>query len=219
MKQFYQPVDIRSRKAMTDFLSHHFRYNTMNSWNQSTSYACNLKIDRLGLDFEIINKLFDMIDTQEFYYAQQELRDAFGAAHDYRWQVRMNGRSGGYLVLYQGDRRPSQYKSFCICCGQKNYTSVSETGTQCGACHRETRIDYDVPPAEITVYPYQSTDDGEDYEEWSMYQLKERVRLVQELDRLADALVQQAVTMAQNYSVAEEEYYLPQTRKVLVAST
>ena len=219
MKQFYQPVDMRSRKAMTDFLSHHFRYNTMNSWNRSTSYACNLKIDRLGLDFEVINKLFDMIDTQEFFYAQQELRDAFGAAHDYRWQVRMNGRSGGYLVLYQGNQRPSQYKSFCICCGQKNYTSVSETGAQCGACHRETRIDYDAPPTEITVYPYRSTDDGEDYEEWSMHQLKERVRLVQELDRLADALVQQAVTMAQNYSVAEEEYYLPQTRKVLVAST
>lgn len=218
MKRFYQEVDMRSRKAMIHYLSNHFRYYTMNSWNRSTSYACNLKIDHLGLDFEIVDKLFDVIETQEFFYAQQELREAFGAAHDYRWQVRMNGRSGGYLVLYQGDQRPSQYKSFCVRCGQKNYTSVSETGTRCGACHHETRIDFDVMPVEITVYPGRSTDNGEDYEEWSLKQLRERVKLVQELDQLADALVQQAVMIAQNYSVVDEEYYLPQTRKVLVAS-
>lgn len=219
MKKFYQPVDMRSRQAMTDFLAHHFRYYTMNSWNRSTSYACNLKIDRLGLDFEIVNKLFDVIETQEFFYAQQELRDAFGAAHGYRWQVRMNGRSGGYLVLYQGDQKPSQYKSFCTRCGQKNYTSVAETGARCGACHHETRMDFDVLPVEISIYPGRSTDNGEDYEEWSMYRLRERVRLVQDLDQLADALVRQAVTMAQNYSVVEEEYYLPHKRKVLIAST
>lgn len=219
MKHFYQEVDLRSRNAMIHYLSNHFRYYTMNSWNRSTSYACNLKIDRLGLDFEIVDKLFDVIGTQEFFCAQQELRDAFGAAHDYRWQVRMNGRSGGYLVLYQGDQRPSQYKSFCARCGQRNYTSVSETGTWCGACHHETRLDFDVVPAEITVYPGRSTDDGEDYEEWSIHQIRERVKLVQELDQLADALVGQAVTIAQNYSVVDEEYYLPQIRKVLVAST
>lgn len=218
MKHFYQEVDMRSRKAMIHYLSNHFRYYTMNSWNRSTSYACNLKIDHLGLDFEIVDKLFDVIETQEFFHAQQKLREAFGAAHDYRWQVHMNGRSGGYLVLYQGDQRPSQYKSFCVCCGQKNYTSVSETGTRCGACHHETRIDFDVMPVEITVYPGRSTDNGEDYEEWSLKQLRERVKLVQELDQLADALVQQAVMIAQNYSVMDEEYYLPQTRKVLVAS-
>lgn len=219
MKKFYQPVDMRSRQAMTDFLTHHFRYNTLNSWNQSTSYACNLKIDRLGLDYEIVKKLFEMIDTQEFFAAQQELKDAFNAAHNYRWQVGMNGRSGGYLVLYQGEKRPSQYKSFCIRCGQKNYTSVSDTGTRCGACHQDTRIDYDVPLMEVTVFPGRSTDDGEDYEDWTVSQLRDRVRLVQELDQLADDMVRQAVSMAQNYSVVEEEYLMPQTRKVLVACT
>lgn len=50
MKRFFQPVDLRSRKAMIDYLEDHFRYFTMNSWNRSQSYACNLKIYKLGLD-------------------------------------------------------------------------------------------------------------------------------------------------------------------------
>ena len=41
---------------MTDFLRNYFRYHTMNSWNRSTSYACNLKITHLGLDSITLNK-------------------------------------------------------------------------------------------------------------------------------------------------------------------
>ena len=50
----------------------------------------------------------------------KELMDNFAAEHNYRWQVGMNGRSGGYLVLYQGEITPSGYKSFCTSCGQLN---------------------------------------------------------------------------------------------------
>lgn len=107
MKRFFQPVDLRSRKAMIDYLEDHFRYFTMNSWNCSQSYACNLKIYKLGLDHEISEKLYDMLDTQEFFYWQKELLDEFAKTHQYRWQAAMNGRSGGYLVLYQGELKPS----------------------------------------------------------------------------------------------------------------
>ena len=47
-------------------------------------------------------------------------------------------------------------------------------------------------------------------------ELRERVSLVQELDSLADRLVKQAVSIAENYSVEDEEYYVAKTRKVLV---
>lgn len=57
----------------------------------------------------------------------------------------------------------------------------------------------------------------EDYEEWSLSELRERVKLVQELDSLADDLVSQAIRMASKYDVVEEEYFVPQTRHVLVA--
>lgn len=56
----------------------------------------------------------------------------------------------------------------------------------------------------------------EDYEDWSIQDLRERVRLVQELDALADEMVQQAVQMAKDYSVEEVEILVPQTRVVLV---
>ena len=47
MKQYYKDIDLRSRKAMTTFLENHFRYPTMNSWNNSTSYANNMKVYKL----------------------------------------------------------------------------------------------------------------------------------------------------------------------------
>ena len=56
----------------------------------------------------------------------------------------------------------------------------------------------------------------EDYEDWSIQDLLDRVRLVQELDALADEMVQQAVQMAKDYSVEEVEILVPQTRVVLV---
>ena len=49
-----------------------------------------------------------------------------------------------------------------------------------------------------------------------MYDLRSRVRLVQDFDRLADNMVQKAVFFAQNYAVQEEEYQVTRTRKVLV---
>lgn len=109
MRKFSEPVDLRSRKEMTDFLQNHFRYPTMNSWNRATSYACNLKIHRLGLEAEIESKLYDMLGTQEFYCLRQDALDLFNEMHDYRWQAAFNGRSGGYLVLYQGELRSSGY--------------------------------------------------------------------------------------------------------------
>lgn len=109
MHTFYKPVDLRSRKEMIDFLSEHFRYPTMNSWNRATSYACNLKVDRLGLPFDLVLKLLDMLETQEFFDVRQELLDTFNAEHRYRWQAAFNGRSGGYLVLYQGELKSSNY--------------------------------------------------------------------------------------------------------------
>ena len=212
------PVDLRSRTAMTEYLQNHFRYPTMNSWNRSESYACNLKITHLGLTSEIVDKLFDMIETQEFFSAQRKLMNDFGEDHQYRWQVGMNGRNGGYLVLYQGELKPSGYKSFCTHCGQRNYKTIAESGTVCGRCGQPKRVDYSKSPMEVVCYPGRGTDDGEDYEDWSIEELRSRVKLVQELDKLADSMVEQAVMLANTCTVEEEEYFIPQTRKVLVSS-
>ena len=130
MKRFSKEVDMRSRRSMTEFLVKHFRYNTMNSWNQSTSYANNIKIYNLGLNKEQEEKLYAMLDTTDFYTYINEMLSDFSAEHNHLWQVGFNGRSSGYLVLYQGYSKPSGYKSFCTECGQRNFKTVEETGNK-----------------------------------------------------------------------------------------
>lgn len=100
MRIFSQRVDLRFRQKMTDYLRNHFRYYTANSWNLSTSYACNLKIHRLGLEPDIESRLFELLDVQAFFDMRDTILARFNRVHGYRWQAAFNGRSGGYLVLY-----------------------------------------------------------------------------------------------------------------------
>ena len=218
MHRFYRPMDLRSRWEMTRYLTTHFRYPTLNSWNRSTSYACNLKITHLGLLPEVVDKLFDMLQTQEFFDVMDECRWEFAAKHNYLWQAGMNGRNGGYLVLYHGGQQPSGYKSYCTRCGQKNYRPASTDNCVCGTCGQSTRVNYPYTHMRVLTYPGRGTDDGEDFESWSMYELRERVKLVQELDQLADRMVELALQLARETQVVEEAYFIPQTRKVLVAA-
>lgn len=212
---FSRRVDKRSREDMTAYLSGHFRYDTMNSWNRSTSYACNMKIYKLGFDRETENKLWDLSQVPEFYDRLNELVEDFGRQHNYLWQAGWNGRSGGYLVLYQGGTKSSEYRSYCTCCGQKNYRSVAETGTRCGVCNEETRIDYIKPPMQIFSYPGRGVDMDEDFKDWSIYELKQRTELVQEFDRLADDIVAEALYIAREHSVEERIVYVPTKELVL----
>lgn len=212
---FWEAVDTRSRWKMQKFLAEHFRYDTMSGWNCSTSYACNMKIYNLDVPAEVKDKLYEMLDCQEVYDRIQELIDDFNVEHDFRWQAAFNGRSGGYLVLYQGGSKPSEHKSFCRFCGQRNFTSVKETGNVCGRCRQPGRIDYAKPPLQVFTHPGKSTDMDEDFEGWSMDDLRARVKLVQEFDALADNIVLEVRSIAESCSVREEVYYKPKTRKVL----
>lgn len=215
MKTFYRPVDLRSRAEMTGFLQHHFRYPTMNSWNLSTSYACNLKITKLDLEREIEDKLFELMETQEFFAFMAGLRYDFGKEHGFQWQADMNGRSGGYLVLYQGARRRSGYESYCTQCGQKNYQKASDTNCTCGRCGQNSRVNFETPDMQIVIFPGKGTDDDTDFSDWSMDALRERVRLVQSLDQLADRMVAQAIQLCKDFDVQKEIRYVPQSYKVL----
>ena len=215
MRKFYQNVDKRSRKAMTDFLAGHFRYSTMNSWNGSRSYAHNMKFHSLMLDSETVNKLHDMSQCADFYELINDCIREFGEEHGWLWQAGFNGRSGGYLVLYQGERKPSGYKSWCPSCGQQNYKSVTENSGNCGVCGKPRR-DYTSTHMVISILPGRGTDDWEDFSDWEMCRLRERVELVQSFDKLADSIVAEAVYLANEYEVREEKYSVTKTRHVLV---
>jgi len=83
MKTFIKKVDLRSRKAMIRYLSEHFRYHTMNSWNNSTSYAHNMKVYNCGLDSEVVDNLYELMETQQFYDELNRLIEYFDREHNY----------------------------------------------------------------------------------------------------------------------------------------
>ena len=123
------------------------RYHTMSSWNNSTAPAYNLneishnEVHNV-VDNNLQGKVFEMLEleTDDLHYEFGELISEFNCENDYKWQAGFNGRSGGYLVLYKGGKK-SSHKSICDNCGQRNFTSVKETGNLCGNCGQDARVD------------------------------------------------------------------------------
>jgi hypothetical protein len=76
----------------------------MNSWNLSQAPAYNLKVYNV-IDNKLQNKVFELMDTENFYDDINLLIADFDRENGYLWQAGFNGRSGGYLVLYKGGKR------------------------------------------------------------------------------------------------------------------
>lgn len=92
-----------TRADMIAYLKNHFRYDTMNSWNASTSYANCIKITHLnGLTKEDRDACFDMLEVDEAFDDMRFMMQDFERMQDHRWGMGTNGRSGGYIVLYSG---------------------------------------------------------------------------------------------------------------------
>lgn len=184
---FQRKVDMRSRKSMINFLTTHFRYNTMNSWNRSTSYAHCIKVHILGLPQKYMDKAYSLLDCSDTYDYLNWVISNFDKAHDYQYQITYNGRSAGYLVLIRGGWRLSQYKSHCTKCGQRNFQEAVKGNDRCGKCGSR-RENFKETPKEIYTQPGKSIDGDLDFEDWSMDQLRERVNLVKEFDVAADTI-------------------------------
>lgn len=94
----------KTKKEMIEFLKNHFRYDTANSWNESTSYARNVKIYNLGFSEVLAGKAIDLICEEGFneliacLYAP--LVEQFEEETSEDYTIGFNGRSDGYLVLY-----------------------------------------------------------------------------------------------------------------------
>lgn len=115
----------RAKKEMIEYLSAHFRYHTLRSWNRMTSYAHNIKIYNLpwkSRDDE--SKAYDLVSTAKTAQILEKHLLEFNRRTDYRHSIISNGRSGGYLVMVESERTESGYKSECPECGQLNYRFV-----------------------------------------------------------------------------------------------
>ena len=76
-------------------------------------------------------------------------------------------------------------------------------------------MNYQVSPMEYGTYPGRSTDMGEDFEDWDIYSLRERVKLVQDFDRFCDDLLSEVRNILDNFEVDEDVVYVPRTVKRL----
>jgi ribosomal protein S27AE len=177
------------------------RYYTMNSWNNATAPAYNLKVYNV-IDDDLQDKVFKLMEADNFYDEINFLIEEFSKENDYVYQAGFNGKSGGYLVLYNGGKKKSEYKSICLNCGQKNFTSTKETGNACGKCGENERIDRDF--FEIFTMPGQSIEENE-----APTEVLKRFR------KLAIDIIKTTEAMARDCKVKKEEYQVIKTRKVL----
>lgn len=103
---FTKKVNLSNKNDMVEFLVKHPRYWTMNSWNRLSSYAQNVKLHNLRLPEDISEKAYDFIGAEcETYNEQLDmLLSEFTLETGYF--AGFNGRSGGYIVLYDSVREP-----------------------------------------------------------------------------------------------------------------
>ncbi len=163
---------------MIEYLFNHFRYDTMNSWNQSTSYARKVKLCNLTWESEKIeNNAYEMLEQREAYYDVEYWLDDFADRYNHNYQIWFNGRSGGYLVLGQGGKNKDN---------------------------------------NIYTQPGKSLDMNEDFEDWSIDELKDRVNLVWDFDKTVEKAIKSFQDFAKNYHVEEKEIEVTKTIKIAV---
>lgn len=96
---FYKTgVNISKPKSMFNFIKEHFRYYTMSSWNRLQSITNNVKMYNLNLSGDIW-KAYNALIAEDYVSVNSIICDWEDMHPGYR--VGFNGRSGGYLVLYE----------------------------------------------------------------------------------------------------------------------
>jgi hypothetical protein len=186
----------------------------MNSWNCSTSYAKNIKISQVKFpDNETKDRAYGLLDVDAAFREFNMILQMFAEKHNFEWQIGRNGRSGGYLVLYQGYAKKSDYKRCCHDCGQKNFNKAA---TECGCCHSDNMHDYE--GMKTGMWGGRSTDQGEDFSDfdWDMVALRDRVKLVKDFDKTCDKAVKSFIDFCKGHEATEEEIMVPKTIAVAV---
>lgn len=115
---YYKKVDLTSNKAMFEFLTNHFTYDTMNSWNGLRSIANNVKVYNIpDLDDR---EALEALEDDDYFSINEAIKDWEDDHPGYK--VGFNGRSGGYLVLYSSDHNGHCFKGeSCSPCHYKTY--------------------------------------------------------------------------------------------------
>jgi len=209
----------KARKHMIEYLAGHPRYDTMNSWNRSTSYSRCVKLHHITFpDKATESTAWDLVCSQAEWWRDSGMARIiaeFDKRYNHRYQLGTNGRSGGYVVLYQGGTEPSGYKSYCAECGQQNYQRADPEPGRCGRCGEQERRNYAVEPTKIIVWPGRSLDQDVDFHEWDTETLKDRVDLVWDLDDTVEAMAAKFIEYCKTHTVGEETVLVERTVQVV----
>lgn len=200
-----------TREEGIQFLKGHFRYDTGNSWNASTSYAQKVKINTF-VPSNLLDKAYSIIEEGTVYRSIEEIMKTWAEEYQHRYQAGFNGRSGGYIVLYTGYQEPTKYKSYCPVCGIRTYYPPGKRchRGKCTGILRKPYWEYD-----IQTYGFRNIDQGEDFIEWDDEDIDERVKLVESFDAMVERCKECFLEFCKNFKVVEETIMVPKTIKVL----
>lgn len=210
--KFFTKVDRRNKLEMVNFLENHFRYDTMSSWNNSTSWANNVKIYNV-IPSELQDKAFQLMECDEFYYSLNDILENYAEDNNHYLQAGFNGRSSGYIVMYEGSVKTKTIFNFDNKNNDRDYAdgygwlSIEEAKEK-GLYKKQIK--------QIGCYSDRSIDQNIDFSELEMYELKEIVEKVQSFDKMCDKVVEEVIYMCENNEVIEEEYTVTKTQKVLI---
>lgn len=98
--RYYKKVNKNNNMEMFYFLKKHFTYYTMSSWNKLESIANNVKLYNLGLNGDY-GKLLEILEIDNCNCINSKIED--WECDNKNYKVGFNGRSSGYLVLYNKD--------------------------------------------------------------------------------------------------------------------
>lgn len=197
-EEFNNPYDIKL---------HFIKYHTMNSWNNSKAPAFNLKIYKV-IPRELQNKVYEMLDTEDFYNDINWLIRDFEIEHNYEWQAGFNGRSGGYLVLYKGGRKTKKITEDLFK-KDNGYGGRAYISDRFGWKSLDDVIKLGILNCTITTSIYSSPGKEINFEEVPK-------TVLHNFKQLAIDIVNDIVSKAKHCKIEEVEYTVTKKKKVLV---
>lgn len=175
---FYKEIDKNNKDQMIDYLVNHFRYYTMNSWNQAKSYANNVKIYNLDLTDSERDKFMEIYNDEDLSPAITDII----STHINEFQTKtgysaeLNGRSYGYMVLYD-TKLDLQTRQIIVTPGQS----------------------IDTPLTREDIEGYKDDYSEEDVMSW----LRDRTTLVQQFDMMCDDILTDIKNLMDEYDIKE----------------
>ncbi len=196
-KEFFNKTKgIKTLKDKYKYISNHFYYFTMNSWNRTTSIANNIKAYNLPLSREQKNKFFEILAdenlSEEFYAIINNTIREYEAKEKAEYNninVFFNGRSGGYLVLTPANSNKNIINE--IITDFDNYDEALQDLKDWGSTHKEAQ------------------------EELKAIILND-FEIVKSFDIFCDELLSKTIYILDNAKIENFEYYKKEVQKTLI---